>query len=380
LQALVKEPRTQPPFVNFFLFASIDAVAGVGIFLPLLLAGVDPMEGLAGSPFAWHGRELMFGYASGVCTGFMLTALPRWTGRTPGRISEAVLLVLWLAGRFAVALPPAFAPIIAAPLIALAAVVSYHVIAAADWRDLKVVALLWLWAVGGLVATVPAVPGAPELGLRIGIAASTGLVMIIGGRVARSLTESLLVLRGQERQLPHATAIEVLAAFGAATGLLVWLLDPSGPLMAAAGSFAAATQSLRLLQWRGWSVMNAPAIFIFHVAYAFVPLGFALFAASVWSPALMPAGAALHAWTAGAIGLMTLGVMASMIRRRFGRSFMTSRIGLAVFALAIAAASLRVATGFSGVPAHGLALAAACWVAAFALFVCDFRVPLLKRA
>lgn len=369
------------PFSIFFLFACIDAAVSVGILLPLLFAGVDPSSDFGYSPFAWHGRELVFGYASCVCTGFLLTALPRWTGRIPSLTSEAGLLGLWLVARSTVLLPPALAPIIAAPLIALATVTSFHVVAAEDWRDLKVIALLWLSAAGALVATIPAtMASAPEFGLRIGIAALIGLVMIIGGRVVRSLTESVLVLRGKTPQMTHSAKVEAFATSTAGVALLVWLIDPDRPLMTITGLLAAATQSLRLAQWRGRQVIGAPSVFILHLAYGFVPLGFALYAIHAWRPDLVPETAARHAWTVGAIGMMTLGIMGSMIRRRTNRSFVTSRVGMAVFMLATGAAIARVGAAFSSMPTRWLGAAATCWIIAFALFMFDFRVPLLKRA
>jgi uncharacterized protein involved in response to NO len=321
----------------------------------------------------------VFGYAPGVCTGFLLTALPRWTGRTPSRMSENVLLALWLLGRAAVLLPPAFGPLIAAPLIGLAAVVSFHVLAAKDWRDLKVIALLCLSALGGLLATLPGGAETARFGLRLGVAASMGLVMIVGGRIASSVTASLIGLRGKAPPAVVPPVVEALAAAGAAAGLFVWLFLPAGLPMTIAGSLAAATQSLRLARWRGWSVISAPAVFMLHVAYGFVPIGFVLFAVHAAWPDLVPESAALHAWTAGGLGMMTLGVMGSMIRPRIGRSFATSRAGFAVFAFIVLAAVARIAAPFSDAPAPWLAVAAACWIAAFALFVFDFRMPLIRR-
>ena len=46
-----------------------------------------------------------------------------------------------------------------------------------------------------------------------------------------------------------------------------------------------------------------------HVAYAFVPMGFLLLGGAVLWPSDWPTSAALHAWTGGAFGLMTLAVM-----------------------------------------------------------------------
>lgn len=332
------DERTSPPFAWFFLFASLDAAAGVGVLLLYFVSGVDLVSGGTDSLFAWHGRELVFGYAPGVCTGLLLTALPRWTQRTPGPISETVLLFLWLGARCAILFPSGVAPMLAAPLIGLAAVVSFHVIAAHDRRDFKVIALLWLSAAGGLCATLPGATTA-QLGLRLGLAASIGLVMTIGGRVVPSVTASFLDGRGENAPVPRAPPVETLAALGAIVGLVVWVVHPTGPLMTCAGVLAAGTQVLRLAQWRGWTVIGAPAVLIFHLAYAFVPLGFALFAVNASLPRLMPESAALHAWTVGGMGLMTLGIMGSMIRRRTGRSFLTSRLGACVFALAVIAAA-----------------------------------------
>lgn len=370
--------RTSPPFAWFFLFASLDAAAGVGALLLYFVSGADMAGGATDSLFAWHGRELVFGYAPGVCTGFLLTALPRWTKRTPGPVSETVLFFLWLEARFAILLPPAGAPIIAAPLFGLAAVVSFHVIAAHDRRDFKVIALLWLSAAGGLLVALPGAPTA-QLGLNLGLAASIGLVMIIGGRVVSSVTANMLERRGEPSLIWHSAIVEIFAALGATVGLAVWVVHPTGAPMTLAGLFAAATQLGRLAQWRGWTAIRVPAVLIFHLAYAFVPTGFALFALNATLPHFVPASAALHAWTAGGMGLMTLGIMGSMIRRRTGRAFLTSGLGMCVFALAIVAAMTRIAAEFSAQAKPWLIIAAACWIVAFLLFVLDFRMPLLHR-
>lgn len=370
-------PGNRPPFARFFLLASLDAAAGVGVLLPYLLAGVDPIGAAGESIFAWHGREMVFGYGPCVCTGFLLTALPRWTGRAAGRLSEDGLLALWLAGRIAFLLPAAFGFLIAAPLAGLAAVISIHVVAARDWRDLKVIALLWLSAAGAIVATIPDTAGSPQLGWRIGVAASIGLMMVVGGRIAASVTASLLTLRRGAPPPARSPAIERTAGAAAAVGLLVWLADPDGTAMAAAGAVAAAAQLVRLAQWRGWLAAGAPSVFIFHAAYVFIPLGFALFALRAVRPDLVPESAALHAWTAGGMGVMTLGVMGSMIRRWTGRSFAPTHAAALVFLFGATAAATRLKAGFADDPTWWLAAAAAAWIAAFGLFLFDFRTPLL---
>ena len=33
------------------------------------------------SPVGWHTHEMLFGFTSAVLVGFLLTAIPNWTGR-----------------------------------------------------------------------------------------------------------------------------------------------------------------------------------------------------------------------------------------------------------------------------------------------------------
>ncbi|MYB11767.1 MAG: NnrS family protein, partial [Rhodospirillaceae bacterium] len=56
-------------------------------------------------PVAWHVHEILFGFVAAAMAGFLLTAVPGWTGRPPLRgLPLAALAALWLAGRVAVAL------------------------------------------------------------------------------------------------------------------------------------------------------------------------------------------------------------------------------------------------------------------------------------
>ena len=48
----------------------------------------------------WHQHEMLFGFAGAAIAGFILTAIPNWTGRLPVSGWRLGLLVsFWLAGR-----------------------------------------------------------------------------------------------------------------------------------------------------------------------------------------------------------------------------------------------------------------------------------------
>lgn len=54
-------------------------------------------------PVDWHVHEMLFGYLPAIVTGFLLTAIPNWTGRLPVQGPPLLaLVVLWIAGRAAV--------------------------------------------------------------------------------------------------------------------------------------------------------------------------------------------------------------------------------------------------------------------------------------
>jgi len=88
-------------FRPFFLAAGILAVVGMALW-PAIFTGaiVAPTEF---SAVDWHAHEMIFGYGAAVIAGFLLTAIPNWTGRLPvAGVPLAALVGLWAAGRIAV--------------------------------------------------------------------------------------------------------------------------------------------------------------------------------------------------------------------------------------------------------------------------------------
>jgi uncharacterized protein involved in response to NO len=264
--------------------------------------------------------------------------------------------------------------------IALALLIGRYVIAAQSRRNAIVVALLCLFAFGAGVEFIEMRSSADvHLGERIGLAAALGLVMVLGGRITPALTDTILAMNGSHPSCMRRPLIEGPAAVFATTALASWVVAPSAPVTSIFCAAAALTQCLRLAQWRGLSVIGIPNVFVFHAAYACVPLGFALTAlASFPSPAI-PAQAGIHAWTMGAIGLMSLAVMTSMVRRQTGHPFEISAAANAAFLLAGTAALCRIGAAFATPAAKALLMTAAIsWLAAFGLFLAFLRSRLFR--
>jgi uncharacterized protein involved in response to NO len=128
-------------FRPFFLGAAIWAI----IALILLMGSLPGLWELAPGygALAWHGHEMLFGYASGVVAGFLLTAVPNWTGRLPvAGWRLAPLFALWCLGRLAflaigdsgalraVVIDSAFLP-------CLLVVMAREIVVGRNWRNLK---------------------------------------------------------------------------------------------------------------------------------------------------------------------------------------------------------------------------------------------------
>ena len=85
-------------FRPFFLLASIWAALAVPVWLAAYVHGYSLRGSLPA--MVWHAHEMVFGFGYAVVAGFLLTAIPSWTGRMPMRgAALASLALLWLVGR-----------------------------------------------------------------------------------------------------------------------------------------------------------------------------------------------------------------------------------------------------------------------------------------
>lgn len=375
------------PWRPFFFLGAIVASASVAVWPLLWMTQAYGLDLMPASVIEWHATELLFGFAPAVLAGFLLTALPRWTGcHCIDARSLWLLIAVWIAGRLAgihelfggSSVPAALAQ--SAFVLILAGIVAYRVVAARIRRNYWIVILLALLGASAWIARLDFDGGeAGALGLRSGLAAMIGLTIILGGRIIPSLSQAWLTTQGRSSGKEPEPMIEYPAAAAAAAALAVWVVAtpmvPIGLLCA----MAAVLQAMRLAQWRADQVAAKPDVLAVHIAYLFVPVGFILIAVGSVGRFSNAFDAAIHAWASGAIGLMTLAVMASMIRRQTGRPFQKAHLATVAFVLCLIAAATRMGAAFATELFHPLVmLAAACWTAAFVLFLLTFAGALLR--
>jgi uncharacterized protein involved in response to NO len=370
-------------FRPFFFAGALWAALAVVLWLPQYFAELTLP--IATGPLDWHVHEMLYGYVAAVMAGFLLTAVPNWTGRLPiCGVPLASLVALWLAGRIAMLVSgkigyAAAAATDAAFLITMATVALREIVAGRNWRNLLVLAILLILISGNIVWHVEVLrAGAADYGLRIAIAAVTGLIMTIGGRIVPSFTHNWLARCNPGRLPVPFSRYDVVSLAFAALALMLWVALPahavSGAMLVAAGTLHA----IRLGRWAGDRTFADRLVLVLHVAYAFVPLGFLLLGAAILWPTTVPTSAGLHAWTAGAIGQMTLAVMTRAALGHTGQPLKASAATQAIYGFALIAALARIIAAFIG-SFELLHLAALAWLTAFGGYAICYAPLLLRR-
>jgi len=370
-------------FRPFFLAGGIWAGLAMLLWL-LVLTGAMNLPTLMG-PVDWHVHELLYGYVTAVVAGFLLTAVPNWTGRLPVTGTPLLALALvWLAGRLAIMASAWLGPwptaiIDLAFLLALAAVIARELVAGANKRNLPVLLLLLLLLAGNGLFHWEAASGGAVLGTRLGIAAIIMLIMLIGGRIVPSFTRNWLAKRGPGRLPAPTDKLDGFVIAFSGLALIGWIAAPSTPLTGILCLMAGILQLARLARWAGDRTFAEPLVTILHAGYAFVPLGFLLAAANVAAPQTIWPVAAIHAWTAGGVGTMTLAVMTRASLGHSGRALSADRWTTAIYLMVIAAALARIVAGTS-LGSIGLQhLSASLWILAFATFTVRYWPVLTRR-
>lgn len=370
-------------FRPFFFGAAIFSAVALPIWLGLLVLGWTLPTYL--SPRDWHVHEMIFGYVPAVLAGFLLTAIPNWTGRLPVAGRPLMLLAgLWLAGRIAMAIS-AVAPVVCAGidagfLIALAGLAWREILAGRKIRHAPICVLLTLFALANAGFHVAALGDVDRaVAERAALAVVALLISLIGGRIVPSFSRNWMAQKGVAGLPSPFANIDRAALAATAIALIAWIVAPENMAVAWLLVVSGALMAIRLARWRGWTTLTEPLVLILHIGYAWLPVWMALTAARIAWPDMIDASTALHALTAGAIGTMTVAVMTRATLGHSGRPLTADRLTTAIYVLVVAGAALRVLTPI--LPSDYTPLltgAGLMWSAGFALFAIGYA-PIFMR-
>jgi uncharacterized protein involved in response to NO len=328
---------------------------------------------------------MLFGFVGAIVGGFLLTAVPNWTGRLPiAGWPLGGLFALWAAARLAL-LFSATIGIVPAALLDVGFFLVLGLLAArevleANNRNIPIVGMILLFGTADALdylATGGILPW-PDLGWQLAIGIVVILISLIGGRIIPSFTRNWMSKRGIKKGLPTQPGRFDLVVIGAtALAVLAWLAGPSETPVGLFLVAAALLQAVRWLRWRGYRTYPDPLVFVLHVGYAWIPIGLALLGCSLMG--LVPRSAAIHALTAGAMATMILAVMTRASLGHTARELKANAATTTIYALVTVGAVLRVVASLGLVDYNfGIEIAGVAWAGAFALFLIAYA-PVLWR-
>jgi len=371
-------------FRPFFLLAGVYAAVGMSLWLWTYTTGSSPVRSLP--PQLWHSHEMLFGFIGAAVAGFVLTAVPSWTGsRGFAGAPLIVLVILWFAGRIAFvffnAIPFIFVAL--AEMLFLPAVIA--TIAPSLFRTrnrnmvlLLVIAAFWAADLVFLQAVHAGDVAAASAALRAGINVILLLLTIIAGRVVPSFTANALRKRGLDVPLRSTKTIERGVFVAMIAYLAVDLFQASHMLIVVVSAIAAALHFVRMTGWHSFKSRHDPIVWILHIAYLWLPIGLTLRAlflgggfawAAYWQ----------HALAAGAAATMILAIMTRASLGHTGRPLVVApAITVAYISIVLAIAVRVFGPALLPVSYKTIVLAAgSLWVLTFLLFAIVYAPILL---
>lgn len=369
-------------FRPFFLLAGVWAVAAMLVWVAALHGTALPDGPL---PIArWHAHEMIAGFIGAAISGFVLTAVPNWTGRRGYAGAPLVLLVvLYVAARL-VLLPgspvPAevAAPIALAPLPALLLTVLPALVKAGAPRLYGPPALILVFWAGDVLMLAEAAGWTTDtfaMGQLLSLNVALALVGLIGGRIVPSFTLNALRRAGRAPDSPPYPWIDRAAMISLGAVVLCDLAAPNSAAAGVVAALAAAATFARLARWHGVATLGQPILWVLHLAYLLMPASLAVKAVFLLTDALW-AATWLHLQAAGAIALMIMAVMTRATLGHTGRDLVAPPLAVVAYVL-IPLAALARAFGAEVMPyTAALAVAGTAWVAAFAAYLAAFA-PML---
>jgi uncharacterized protein involved in response to NO len=376
-------PLFRGGFRPFFFFGAAWALVALALWICSLTGLITLPTAL--EPLAWHRHEMLFGFVGAVIAGFLLTAVPNWTGRLPiAGWRLAALFALWAAARLALlasgTLSLAFAAVLDIGFFIILALLAAREVLEANNRNLPVVGMILLFGLADAtdyLASGGILPW-PDLGWQLALALVVLLISLIGGRIIPSFTRNWMAKQGIKQGLPtQAGKFDLFVIGSTAVALLAWLSGPQETPIGLVLVGAGALQFARLARWRGWRAWSDPLVLVLHVGYFWVPAGLALLGLSLIG--LVPRSAAIHALTAGAMATMILAVMTRASLGHTAHELKAGPLTVIVYVLVTAGALLRVAASLAVVDYRiGIDIAGLAWGGAFLLFLVGYA-PVLWR-
>ncbi len=371
--------------------AWLDAPVWSAGFRPFFLAGAiyGPLAilywlatymGIADGPMAitlWHSHELLCGYGAAVITGFVITGIPSWGEcKAIDRGPLAVVFGVWLAGRIAMwltgVLPPELIAVIDLAFFPVLAVAILPGLSGSRYKAFyAVLPILAAFFYGNLLFHLGAIRGdqqAALFGLRFFLYAIVVLYTIVGGLLAPIFTETELREAGWRGRIGFIMPLEIAAIASVLAYAATGLYAPESTLSGTVALITLVIHSARMARWQSHRTAGQPLLWVIHLSYAWFLVSVGLRAAGdLWG--MVPAMAAVHAFTVGAFGLMKIGFLTRVALRHTGRAPRPHGAMVMAFGLMFLAAATRTAAAQGFETGLMMTLSTALWALPFVIYL-----------
>jgi uncharacterized protein involved in response to NO len=375
-------------FRPFFLLAGMQAVVSVILWV-LIYSGIITLNTVWQSPVFWHGHEMIFGFTVAVIAGFLLTAIPNWTGTRPIEGVKLILLVcLWLAGRTAMNTslfsPMATAVIDSAFLPVLICMLAPVLIRAKMIANMAFLIILGLLATFNILIHL-SVLNMVEIDVTNLLFCVIHLVIfiiaVISGRVIPFFTQNGLALNGIRVEVVSQPIIDKIA-LGLTLLLPVvgFFQNFEGTIFAVLAFSAAIIHAVRLSRWHGLKTTGIPILWILHLGYSWLIIGLFLEGLHAFSY-LLSIHIAMHAFTIGAIGTMILGMITRVGLGHTGREIKAPKSIVMAYFILQSAVVLRMLGGtfFENLYVEFIVISGVLWAVAFTMFTVIYLSILISK-
>jgi uncharacterized protein involved in response to NO len=369
-------PAPLHPFRPLFFCAALFASLGMLAWGAFWHMGWLPPTSL--DPLAWHAHGMLYGFASALVGGFLLTASANWTGiPTATRRGLLLLTTTWVVARVLLLTPLPFwagALFDVGYLFGLVFLVGRVLWLSRNKRNAFLIGILLFYTGLDIAFYAGALAGNGAIATRALVGAVDLLMVLmlaIGGRVIPFFTDRKLA---GHRSWTHPYLIRAVNGGGALV-LLFGIAGvpglPRGALMLAVALLAL----VRLAGWRGWRTWLEPMLWVLHLGYLWLALGLIVRGLALIGVYAMPEIDTLHGITVGALGTLSLAMMTRVAQGHSGVPIRANAALTVMFALPTIAAAVRLCHNQPG----GWVWAAALWFIAYVIYLVVIGPLLVRR-
>ncbi len=367
-------------FRPFFLFAGFSAVVLLALWL-LMWQGKLPADGYFNA-MQWHAHEMLFGYAASVVAGFLLTAVRNWTGMAvPVKGKLAGLAIVWLLARVLMLIPGVPGVLVAVVDLAFIPLVGLSLFRPLWFGQNKTnryfLLLFASMTFANLLFHLDAMgvmSGLWQRGAYFMLDTVLLTLLLVAGRVMPFFTEKAVADSSPKSWSwveQSGFVLLILMAFAQ-------LIMPHGMLAGVLAIMLALVQGIRLANWHHPGVWRVPVLWVLYTGYIWMVIGLVL--RGLASFGLLSYQLGIHGLTAGAVGVLTLGMMSRVALGHTGRDINTALTTNLAFVLVNVGAFFRVVMPML-LPAKysvWVNISGGLWVLGFTLFVIVYTSVLIR--